>query len=147
MNTKCPFLECSHFAANGWPNAHPGPANWVFKPARVPTCVLPTYRFAHSFSGPSFTAGPGNHPVARGDGTSSIRIPPGYSVIMYDNLFFAGKAKLLTESVQCLRNLDDTDFENQVESYKISSGEQDTRLHNVFTVLRGFCPALFVRRT
>lgn len=85
-----------------------------------------------SYSGFSFTAGPGNYPVAGGSGTSSIHIPLGYSVIMYDSPRFGGKAKLLTESVPCLRNLDDPDFENQVESYAISSGESHTCTYRCF---------------
>ena len=77
----------------------------------------------HSFSGLSFTAGPGDHAVAVGGGTSSIRIPAGYSVIVYNSPHFGGKSQLLTKSVTCLRLLDDPDFENQVDSYSISSGD------------------------
>ena len=77
---------------------------------------------ARSFTGLSFDAGPGNHPEAV-SGTSSIRIPPGYSVIIYDSTRFAGKAKLLTESVRCLAQDGLLDFENQVDSFKVSASE------------------------
>lgn len=72
-------------------------------------------------TGPNYTAGPGEYPVATNFRTLSIAVPPGYAVVVYEFYQFQGRSLVLSQSQVQLPQA----FSNAVYSFKVSAGEHD----------------------
>ncbi|MFT5682878.1 MAG: hypothetical protein ACI8RZ_003802 [Myxococcota bacterium] len=94
--------------------------NWRFKPLSAPTsrAKVTIYRDAR-YEGPSMELRPGSHDMSAltigNDQVSSVKVPAGFTVTLYEHANYQGRAVTLTADNTYL-----SDFNDQVSSIKVS---------------------------